>query len=113
MISSNEKLAFHRIPAGMMEVIRRRWYDFVDGGTDFDFQAVNRDPNLASGNNSFVVSASGEQVRLNSGTTQIRLVGVEALEINGQAGNDRLTVNSTVGTALTSISFNGGDGNDT
>jgi hypothetical protein len=26
MISSNEKLAFHRIPAGMMEVIRRRWY---------------------------------------------------------------------------------------
>jgi hypothetical protein len=27
MISSNEKLAFHRIPAGMMEVIRRRWYE--------------------------------------------------------------------------------------
>ena len=27
LISSNERLAFHRIPAGMMEVISRRWYD--------------------------------------------------------------------------------------
>jgi len=26
MISSNERLAFHRIPTGMMEVINRRWY---------------------------------------------------------------------------------------
>jgi Ca2+-binding RTX toxin-like protein len=87
--------------------------DFVDGGTDFDNQAVNRNPNLASGADNFVVSASDTQVRINSGTTQIRLVNVENLEFNGQAGNDRLTVNSTAGTALTNISFYGGDGNDT
>jgi hypothetical protein len=87
--------------------------DFVDGGIDFDTQAVNRNPNLASGNDNFALSASGSQVLLNSGTTQIRLVDVENLEVNGQAGNDTLTVNSTAGAALTNISFNGGDGNDT
>ena len=41
------------------------------------------------------------------------LTNVETLEVNGLGGNDFLTIASTAGTALTSIVFNGGDGDDT
>jgi Ca2+-binding RTX toxin-like protein len=83
--------------------------DFIDGGTDHDFL----DAYLTAGDDSFVISASGNQVRLTSGTTQIRVVNVEELGVFDKGGNNTLTVGSMAGTALSNLSYNGGEVNDT
>jgi len=87
--------------------------DFFDGGAGSDTQQVNGAPNAGD---TFTVGTSGNQVvfnRTNLGPFQLNLLNVETLEVNGQGDNDTLTVGSTAGTALTSIVFNGGEGNDT
>jgi Ca2+-binding RTX toxin-like protein len=87
--------------------------DTVSGGAGFDTQVVNG----AATGDFFTVRNDGGKVdfdRVNLINFQLTLDTVERLTVNGGGGGDRLVVqNNLAPTGLTSLVFNGREGNDT
>ncbi|MBT9312433.1 calcium-binding protein [Leptothoe kymatousa] len=86
--------------------------DFINGGDGFDVTQVNG----ADGpGDEFDLSQTGGQAifnRLNLGLFTLTNESIEQFEINGQGGADSLTINDLTGSAVQSVIFSGGDGND-
>ncbi len=86
--------------------------DFINGGDGFDVTQVNG----ADGpGDEFDLSQSDGQAifnRLNLGLFTLTNEGIEQFEINGQGGDDSLTINDLTGSDVQSVIFSGGDGND-
>lgn len=86
--------------------------DRMEGGAGQDVVQVNG--SIDQGDN-FELRANGDRVdfkRVNLGFFQLDIDDVEAMEINGNGGEDSLLIESLVGTDLEKVVFNGGDGND-
>jgi Ca2+-binding RTX toxin-like protein len=84
--------------------------DTVDGGAGHDALIFNG----ANVNETFVLSANGQQARLTRdvGTVTMNLNNLEQVDINPLAGADTITVNDLSGTAVTEVNLNltGGGG---
>ncbi|MEM9979666.1 MAG: calcium-binding protein, partial [Cyanobacteria bacterium P01_D01_bin.2] len=86
--------------------------DFINGGNGFDVTQVNG----ADGpGDEFDLSQSEGQAifnRLNLGPFTLTNESIEEFEINGQGGDDSLTIGDLTGSAVESVVFSGGAGND-
>ncbi|MEO0349072.1 MAG: calcium-binding protein, partial [Cyanobacteria bacterium P01_A01_bin.15] len=86
--------------------------DFINGGDGFDVTQVNG----ADGpGDEFDLSQSEGQAifnRLNLGPFTLTNESIEQFEINGQGGDDSLTIGDLTGSAVESVIFSGGEGND-
>ena len=86
--------------------------DSINGGSGFDVTEVNG----ADGpGDEFDLSQSEGQAifnRLNLGPFTLTNENIEQFEINGQGGDDSLTVGDLSDTTVESVIFSGGEGND-
>jgi Ca2+-binding RTX toxin-like protein len=86
--------------------------DIVDGGLGRDVQKVYG----SNGNDSFVLRRnSTNDVILDTSQpgSSLLIDNIEQIDVQGNSGNDLLTVGNLDGTDLTVAAFIGGDGNDT
>ena len=87
--------------------------DLIEGGAGNDTVEVNG--SLEDGDQ-FVLEGNEERLkfeRLNLGNFVLDVDDVEQFEINGDGGDDHVTIEDTTGTDLETVVFNGGEGNDT
>jgi Ca2+-binding RTX toxin-like protein len=86
--------------------------DFIDGGAGFDVTQVNGAD--AAGDEFDLRQVDGQAIfnRLNLGLFTLTNEEIEQFEINGQGGDDSLTVGDITGSGVESVIFSGGDGND-
>jgi Ca2+-binding RTX toxin-like protein len=82
--------------------------DAIDGGEGIDTAEINYVGNT-------VLQATGDKAifsRSDNAPFTITSDNVELFEINGEAQNDSLVINSLAGTDVTLVTFSGNDGND-
>jgi len=86
--------------------------DFINGGAGFDVTQVNGAD--GAGDEFDLQQVDGQAIfnRLNLGLFTLTNEEIEQFEINGQGGDDSLTVGDLTGSAVQSVIFSGGDGND-
>ena len=86
--------------------------DFIDGGAGFDVTQVNGAD--GAGDEFDLRQVDGQAIfnRLNLGLFTLTNEKIEQFEINGQGGDDSLTVGDLTGSGVESVIFSGGDGND-
>ncbi|MEM6252361.1 MAG: calcium-binding protein [Cyanobacteria bacterium P01_D01_bin.156] len=86
--------------------------DFINGADGFDVTQVNGAD--GPGDEFDLSQVDGQAIfnRLNLGLFTLTNEGIEQFEINGQGGNDSLTINDLTGSDVQSVLFSGGDGND-
>ncbi|MEO0756424.1 MAG: calcium-binding protein [Cyanobacteria bacterium J06648_16] len=86
--------------------------DFIDGGNGFDVTQVNGAD--GAGDEFDLSQVNGQAIfnRINLGPFTLTNEGIEQFEINGQGGDDSLTVGDLTGSAVESVIFSGGEGND-
>ncbi|MEM6717546.1 MAG: calcium-binding protein, partial [Cyanobacteria bacterium P01_C01_bin.147] len=86
--------------------------DFIDGGEGFDVTQVNGAD--GAGDEFDLAAVDGQAIfnRLNLGLFTLTNEEIEQFEINGQGGDDSLTVGDLTGSTVESVVFSGGDGND-
>ena len=87
--------------------------DFINGGKGFDITQVN---GADGAGDEFDLRQDGRQAifnRLNLGPFTLTNKKIEQFEINGQGGDDSLTVGDLSRTGVEKVVFSGGDGNDT
>ncbi|MEM9090442.1 MAG: calcium-binding protein [Cyanobacteria bacterium P01_F01_bin.53] len=86
--------------------------DFINGGAGFDVTQVNGAD--GAGDEFDLRAVDGQAIfnRLNLGLFTLTNEAIEQFEINGQDGDDSLTVGDLSGSAVQSVVFSGGDGND-
>ncbi len=86
--------------------------DFINGGAGFDVTEVNGAD--GDGDEFDLSQADGQAIfnRLNLGLFTLTNEEIEQFEINGQGGDDSLTIGDLTGSDVQSVLFNGGDGND-
>ena len=85
--------------------------DFINGGTGFDITEVN---GAADGDAFDLRQAEGQAIfnRVNLGLFTLTNEEIEQFEINGQGGDDLLTVGDLTGSEVEKVVFKGGKGND-
>ena len=86
--------------------------DFIDGGAGFDVTQVNGADGPGDEFNLGQVNGQAIFDRLNLGLFTLTNEGIEQFEINGQGGDDSLTVEDLTGSDVQSVVFSGGEGND-
>ena len=86
--------------------------DFIDGGAGFDVTQVNGADGPGDEFNLGQVNGQAIFDRLNLGLFTLSNEGIEEFEINGQGGDDSLTVEDLTGSDVQSVVFSGGEGND-
>ena len=86
--------------------------DFINGGAGFDVTQVNGAD--GAGDEFDLRAVDGQAIfnRFNLGLFTLTNEAIEQFEINGQDGDDSLTVGDLSGSAVQSVVFSGGDGND-
>jgi len=86
--------------------------DFINGGKGFDVTQVNGAD--GAGDEFDLRAVDGQAIfnRLNLGLFTLTNEEIEQFEINGQGGDDSLTVGDLAGSGVKSVIFSGGDGND-
>ncbi|MEL6778783.1 MAG: calcium-binding protein, partial [Cyanobacteria bacterium J06597_16] len=86
--------------------------DFINGGKGFDVTQVNGAD--GPGDEFDLRAVDGQAIfnRLNLGLFTLTNEEIEQFEINGQGGDDSLTVGDLTGSGVQSVIFSGGDGND-
>ncbi len=86
--------------------------DFINGGTGFDVTQVNGAD--GPGDEFDLSQVDGQAIfnRLNLGLFTLTNEGIEQFEINGQGGDDSLTVGDLTGSEVQKVVFSGGNGND-
>ncbi|MEM8807619.1 MAG: calcium-binding protein [Cyanobacteria bacterium P01_G01_bin.38] len=86
--------------------------DFINGGLGFDVTEVNGAD--GAGDEFDLSQEKGQAIfnRLNLGLFTLTNENIEQFEINGQGGDDSLTVGDLTGSTVQSVIFSGGDGND-
>ncbi len=86
--------------------------DFINGGKGFDVTEVNGAD--SAGDEFDLRAVEGQAIfnRLNLVPFTLTNEEVEQFEINGQGGDDSLTLGDLTGTGVQSVLFSGGDGND-
>ncbi|NEQ54133.1 MAG: calcium-binding protein [Leptolyngbya sp. SIO3F4] len=86
--------------------------DFINGGDGFDTTQVNGAD--AAGDEFDLSAVDGQAIfnRLNLGLFTLTNEEIEQFEINGQGGDDSLTIGDLTGSAVESVIFSGGAGND-
>ncbi|MEM7770395.1 MAG: calcium-binding protein, partial [Cyanobacteria bacterium P01_A01_bin.37] len=86
--------------------------DFINGGAGFDVTQVNGAD--AAGDEFDLSQVNGQAIfnRLNLGLFTLTNEEIEQFEINGQGGDDSLTVGDLTGSTVQSVVFSGGEGND-
>ena len=86
--------------------------DSINGGSGFDVTEVNGAD--GPGDEFDLSQAEGQAIfnRLNLGPFTLTNESIEQFEINGQGGDDSLTVGDLTGSAVESDIFSGGEGND-
>ena len=87
--------------------------DFISGGGGFDTTEVNGAD--GAGDEFDLAQVEGQAIfnRLNLGPFTLTNISVEQFEINGQGGDDSLTVGDLTGSTVETVVFSGGEGNDT
>ncbi|MEM1254883.1 MAG: calcium-binding protein [Cyanobacteria bacterium P01_H01_bin.21] len=87
--------------------------DFIDGDAGFDVTEVNGAD--GAGDEFDLSQVDGQAIfnRLNLGLFTLTNEEIEQFEINGQGGDDSLTVNDLTGSDVQKVVFSGGEGNDT
>jgi len=87
--------------------------DFINGGEGFDVTQVNGAD--GAGDEFDLREENGQAIfnRLNLGLFTLTNEEIEQFEINGQGGDDSLTVGELTGSDVQKVVFSGGDGNDT
>lgn len=87
--------------------------DVINGSTGFDVTQVNGAN--GSGDRFDLRAANGKAIfnRLNLGLFTLTNEMIEQFEINGQAGDDVLTIGSLAGSGVQRVLFSGGAGDDT
>ncbi|MEL6765492.1 MAG: calcium-binding protein, partial [Cyanobacteria bacterium J06607_6] len=82
--------------------------DFIDGGAGFDVTQVNGAD--GAGDEFDLRAVDGQAIfnRLNLGLFTLTNEGIEQFEINGQGGDDSLTVGDLNGSTLQQVIFDGG-----
>ncbi|MEM9091126.1 MAG: calcium-binding protein [Cyanobacteria bacterium P01_F01_bin.53] len=87
--------------------------DFINGGKGFDVTQVNGAD--GAGDEFDLREVKGQAIfnRLNLGQFTLTNEEIEQFEINGQGGDDSLTVGDLTGSGVEKVIFSGGDGNDT
>ncbi len=86
--------------------------DQMSGGSGRDLVQINA--SVLDGDQ-FQIDANGAGAlfqRVNLTTFQLGIATVEAIEINGDGGEDSLEVGDLTGSSLAAVTFNGGDGDD-
>jgi Ca2+-binding RTX toxin-like protein len=86
--------------------------DFIHGGAGFDVTQVNGADGAGDEFDLRAVDGQGIFNRLNLGLFTLTNEEIEQFEINGQDGDDSLTVGDLAGSDVQSVVFSGGDGND-
>ncbi len=86
--------------------------DFINGGKGFDVTQVNGAD--GAGDEFDLRAVDGQAIfnRLNLGLFTLTNEKIEQFEINGQGGDDSLTVGDLTGSEVEKVIFSGGDGND-
>ncbi|MBE9137940.1 calcium-binding protein [Nodosilinea sp. LEGE 07088] len=86
--------------------------DFIDGGKGFDVTQVNGAD--GPGDEFDLRGVDGQAIfnRLNLGLFTLTNKNIEQFEINGQDGDDSLTVGDLTDTGVENVVFSGGKGND-
>ena len=86
--------------------------DFINGGNGFDVTEVNGAD--GPGDEFDLSQENGQAIfnRLNLGLFTLTNEHIEQFEINGQGGDDSLTIGDLTGSTVQSVYFSGGDGND-
>ncbi|MGB7084591.1 MAG: calcium-binding protein [Phormidesmis sp.] len=86
--------------------------DFINGGAGFDITQVNGAD--GAGDEFDLRQVDGQAIfnRLNLGLFTLTNEEIEQFEINGQGGDDSLTVGDLSGSGVQKVVFSGGDGND-
>jgi Ca2+-binding RTX toxin-like protein len=86
--------------------------DFINGGAGFDVTEVNGAD--GAGDEFDLREVDGQAIfnRLNLGLFTLTNEKIEQFEISGLGGDDSLTVGDLTGSAVQSVVFSGGDGND-
>ena len=86
--------------------------DFIDGGSGYDITQVNGAD--GPGDQFELKEEHGQAIfnRLNLGLFTLTNKSIETFEINGQGGDDSLTVGDLANSDVTKVVFSGGDGND-
>ena len=86
--------------------------DFINGGKGFDVTEVNGAD--GDGDEFDLRQVKGQAIfnRLNLGQFTLTNEEIEQFEINGQGGDDSLTVGDLSGSGVEKVVFSGGDGND-
>jgi len=86
--------------------------DFIHGGVGFDVTQVNGAD--GAGDEFDLRQIDGQAIfnRLNLGLFTLTNEKIEQFEINGQGGNDSLTVGDLTCSEVQSVVFSGGEGND-
>lgn len=86
--------------------------DFINGGAGFDVTEVNGANGAGDEFDLRQVDGQATFNRLNLGLFTLTNEEIEQFEINGQGGDDSLTVGDLTGSAVQNVIFSGGDGND-
>ena len=86
--------------------------DLINGGAGFDVTQVNGADGAGDEFDLRAVDGQGIFNRLNRGLFTLTNEAIEQFEINGQDGDDSLTVGDLTGSGVQSVVFSGGDGND-
>jgi Ca2+-binding RTX toxin-like protein len=86
--------------------------DFINGGKGFDVTQVNGAD--GAGDEFDLRQVNGQAIfnRLNLGLFTLTNEEIEQFEINGQGGDDSLTVGDLTGSTVQKVIFSGGAGND-
>jgi Ca2+-binding RTX toxin-like protein len=86
--------------------------DFINGGKGFDVTEVNGAN--GAGDEFDLRAVDGQAIfnRLNLGLFTLTNEKIEQFEINGQGGDDSLTMGDLTGSAVQKVVFSGGEGND-
>ncbi|MGF1535355.1 MAG: calcium-binding protein, partial [Elainellaceae cyanobacterium] len=86
--------------------------DFIDGGAGFDVTQVNGAD--GPGDEFDLSQVDGQAIfnRLNLGLFTLTYENIEQFEINGQGGDDSLTVGDLTVSDVEKVVFSGGEGND-
>ncbi|MGD1861765.1 MAG: calcium-binding protein [Leptolyngbyaceae cyanobacterium] len=87
--------------------------DFINGGAGFDVTEVNGAD--GAGDEFDLAEVDGQAIfnRLNLGLFTLTNENIEQFEINGQGGDDSLTVGDLTNSDVEKVVFSGGEGNDT
>ena len=86
--------------------------DFINGGTGFDVTQVNGADGPGDAFDLRQVDGQAIFNRFNLGLFTLTNEDIEQFEINGQGGDDSLTVGELAGSGIQSVVFSGGEGND-